>query len=461
MSKKTLNAQNLTRLGADHLAELLMELSTGNADMQRRLRLELSHDLGPQELARDLRKRLASLRRAKSNISWRKRKAFLKELGGMQEMIKDRIAPDDPALGFDLMWDFIDLAPSVFMRTSDSSGEIGDLFQSSLPLLGPIGERALLEPEGLADRVWQAVSNDGFGLYQGLITILAPALGAPGLTALKARIDRYEAKPVQDPKMDHEALAFLRALRSETGNYRADQKARLIRQLRQEIAEAEGDVDALLASLSPGALRHPGTGADLAQKLLAAGRVEEAMARLSASRPDPEEEARDWNAAYIACLAAQGHGDEVQAFRWQCFEARLDSEQLRAHLAALPDFDDVEAEDSAMSHAQSYGNVTAALRFLLEWPALPALSQMITARVSELPAIPPDLSQQAAEKLRTRYPLAACLLLRGALMSGRLSTEQIQEVLADCATLDSEITDYEGQPDHAGFLADLKARLSR
>ena len=41
-SKKTLNAKNLEALGARRLAELLIEISTGNTLAKRRLRLELA-----------------------------------------------------------------------------------------------------------------------------------------------------------------------------------------------------------------------------------------------------------------------------------------------------------------------------------------------------------------------------------------------------------------------------------
>lgn len=41
-SKKTLNAKNLEALGAQRLAELLIEISTGDAAAKRRLRLELA-----------------------------------------------------------------------------------------------------------------------------------------------------------------------------------------------------------------------------------------------------------------------------------------------------------------------------------------------------------------------------------------------------------------------------------
>ena len=80
MSKKTLNAANLTALGADRLAELLMEVSTGSADIKRRLRMELSHNLGASELAHDVRKRLAAIRKSKARVSWRKRKSLVADL---------------------------------------------------------------------------------------------------------------------------------------------------------------------------------------------------------------------------------------------------------------------------------------------------------------------------------------------------------------------------------------------
>ena len=79
MSKKTLNKANLADLGVDRLAELLIEVSQGSADIKRRLRLELSYNLGTTELAHEVRKRLASLRKSKSFVSWRKRKALVRE----------------------------------------------------------------------------------------------------------------------------------------------------------------------------------------------------------------------------------------------------------------------------------------------------------------------------------------------------------------------------------------------
>jgi hypothetical protein len=41
-SKTTLNANNLAALGADRLADLMLEITKGNAGAKRRLRLELA-----------------------------------------------------------------------------------------------------------------------------------------------------------------------------------------------------------------------------------------------------------------------------------------------------------------------------------------------------------------------------------------------------------------------------------
>ena len=50
-TKTSLNAKNLEPLGAERLAELLIEISAGNAAAKRRLRLELAGARSPAELA--------------------------------------------------------------------------------------------------------------------------------------------------------------------------------------------------------------------------------------------------------------------------------------------------------------------------------------------------------------------------------------------------------------------------
>jgi hypothetical protein len=116
-SKKTLNAGNLEALGAARLAELLIEISQGNAIAQRRLRLELAGADSPAELAREIRKRLATIARSRSFVDWQNRKSLADDLEAQRRAITDQVAKRMPSEGLDLMWRFLELAKSVFGRS--------------------------------------------------------------------------------------------------------------------------------------------------------------------------------------------------------------------------------------------------------------------------------------------------------------------------------------------------------
>jgi hypothetical protein len=76
----SLNAKNLEALGAARLAELLMTLCEGNNASKRLLRLALAEQKGPLEMARELRKRLASIARSGSLLDDHQRDELLREL---------------------------------------------------------------------------------------------------------------------------------------------------------------------------------------------------------------------------------------------------------------------------------------------------------------------------------------------------------------------------------------------
>jgi hypothetical protein len=61
-SKKTLTSTNLEALGVQRLAELLIEVSTGNAAVKQRLRLELAAAQNPGEVAKEVRKKSGNFR---------------------------------------------------------------------------------------------------------------------------------------------------------------------------------------------------------------------------------------------------------------------------------------------------------------------------------------------------------------------------------------------------------------
>ena len=69
-AKTALNAKNLEALGLRRLAELLIEISAGNAVAKRRLRVELAGAQSPAELVKEVRKRLTNIARSRSFVDW-------------------------------------------------------------------------------------------------------------------------------------------------------------------------------------------------------------------------------------------------------------------------------------------------------------------------------------------------------------------------------------------------------
>ncbi|MEY8120280.1 DUF6880 family protein [Falsihalocynthiibacter sp. BN13B15] len=466
MSKKTLNKTNLEALGAEQLAALLIEVSTGSAEIKRRLRLELSHNLGASELAREVRKRLVSLRKSTGFVSWRKRKALIKDLNTQVTMIAEKIAPEDPTTAFDLLWQFIEIAPSTYERVDDSRGDVGDVFRSAIEQFEDIASRAMVDPAALADRVWIALQDNGYGEWDGIIPLMSPTLGAAGLARLKANVQTYAVAPLEVEEEDHEAIQFLRQLRGGS-TYADERKASFVKGCLQEIALAAGDTNAYIAQYSDEDLKRKDISAEVAMLLLAEDRPEGALDLLLDADQDGRTLGRDeWDAAYIACLTVLERIEEAQAHRWACFAATLNQEHLRQYLKLLPDFEDVEVEDAAKTHALSFPSFSTALEFCITWPDLLTAAQLIETRADEINGDHYLLLTPAAEVLRVRYPLAAALLWRAMIdftLGQGCSTRygHAADHLADCTSVDAEIADYRGFFPHDRYLQTLQTQHDR
>ena len=465
MSQKTLNPKNLAALGADRLAALLIEVSTGSADIKRRLRMELSYNLGASELAYDVRKRLAAISKSKARVSWRKRKSLVIDLNIQVAMIVDRIAPDDPNTAFDLLWQFIELAPSIYARADDRRGDIITVFHGALQHFEDIGPRAQINRSALAERVWLVVSENIYGEWNDIIGLLAETLGKDGLAALKQKITQFADIPNANTTPDHEAFTFLRDLRAGI-DYSTAQRQTFVQKCLQEIAEVSGDTEGYIAQFTAENLRQKSVAAEVATLKLTENQPGEALDILTQADLSFDPHGQDtWDTAYIATLLTLGRNADAQAYRWACFEANLDNRHLREFLKALPDFEDVEAEDRARQFVLAYTNAPRALRFCLTWPDLHTAAQLITTRANEFDGHDYELLTSAADALHQRNPLAATMLLRAmidfALTEGRTSRYgHIANHLCDCEMLSHDILDYGDFPTHGCYYANLQKEHS-
>src|SRR3954471_4684110 len=143
---------------------------------------------GGDTIAAEIGKRITALRSARSFIDWQKRRDFVKDLDLQRAMIVDRVAQSRPDLALDLMWRFMDLAEPVLNRVDDSNGSVGDVFRAACEDLGTIAARGKPDRVTLADRVFAAVQANDYGVFDGLVTAMLPALGEVGAAHLKERL---------------------------------------------------------------------------------------------------------------------------------------------------------------------------------------------------------------------------------------------------------------------------------
>jgi hypothetical protein len=386
-SLKRVSAENLISLGVEHLAGILVEAANGQPALKRRLRMELAALQGVEHLAVEIDKRLDSHANSKSRVHWRKRSGFVADLDTLLSLIVERLGAMDREGAIERLLRLIDVGRRLNMRMSDRDGTLDAVFQRAAGELG-----ALLQPGEATDRIAESMAANPTGWtawLQALAETAPPDTIAPVHAALKARP-------------------------SALSGY-----ALLIRQL----ANATGDVEAFVQTFSREALRTPAVAAEVAMRLLKAGRVDEAGVFLETAKPKPSavrgllrvspEIDFEWETAWLEYLEASGREAEAQEARWASFERTLSADRVRQFTRRLADFDDVEAEHRAFTYAAAHPDATAGLRFLVDYPALPEAARLVTERADDL-EIDADEGEAWAGKLAVRFPVAAELMLRRA-----------------------------------------------
>jgi hypothetical protein len=428
-SKRTLNAKNLEALGAAALSELLIEVSGGNAVIQRRLRLALAAAEGVDGAAQEVRKRLTTIDRATTHVDSGKRQALVRDLEVQLQAITGPIAVADPKQACDLLLRFLELSEGVLARCSDGTGAVIGVFERAAEQLAPLAQAAQLEPEALAEHTAELLAENTYEQFDALVPALKDALGDRGLKLLERHCRQRGA---------------------------CDGNTALL-----QIAVARGDVDGYLAQFDAEDLCWRDIAATVARHLLASGRAEQALEILDGATQETAGLLdSQWHDCRIAVLDALGRRAEAQQMRWHWFSQTLSIPHLRDHLKRLDDFEDVEAEERALQVAEQHPISLLGLHFLVEWPALPRAARHVLAHEEEWEGDAYVIHGAAAERLSADYPLAATLLLRPmvfyALWMGRAKRyRHAAEHLRSCEQLAARIDDWQGHPDHAEYVERL------
>jgi len=448
-TKSKLTIETLTKLNRRKLAELLIAEAAGNRRLKQTLTLAIAEKAGLAVLGASLRKRLATLAGSRSMLSYDKGRELIAELEGLRTTIVETVGPQDPGLAFELLWKLIDLHPSVLESVDDSSGRVGTVFRTACDDLGPLAQRAGMEPQALAATVFHKVTNNSYGIYDGLIMSLDMALGRKGRATLRGLLLQRRQQYLSQDKPT--AIA----------GYHYDSTLGCLSLALRDIAESEGDADAFIDSYQGCDLANPQFASEIALQLLRSGRADEALIYLDRASPSTENRhfgQAEWTDARIAVLDALQRTDEAQALRLAFFEAQMSPSHLRAYLDRLPDFDDVEAENRALDVVAQHRNVHAALAFLVGWPAYERAARLVYLRIKEIDGDRYELLGPAAVALEGKYPLAAVMLRRAlievTLRKGRATRyKHAARHVREIDGLNGRIKDYGGFEAHREFMA--------
>jgi hypothetical protein len=512
--RPSLNARSLEALGATRLVELLLHHTEGNAAARRALRLALAEARGPQEMAQEVRKRLATLDRSER---WLDRRAFapvLAELESQRQAIATAIGSQAPALAVELLWRLLELAPSLLDRVDDSDGAGLELFHRASADLGRLACLARLPVTALADQVAEAVLDNRQGEYDQLVCHLAEALMPEGLRQLRQRLEQerpalrrpdellvedepdeaeeegvlvlanaidlhgVQQNPVAwDDDADDDPFVALSDVDGWTGSFEPEdddddraadpwQRRQAVRLAMLAIADGLGDVEAYLAEYrdhAPAGLSRPRIVARVAQRLTTAGRAAEALALLEGVELTEgwrSDGARPWLDAQLGALEALGRAESAQALRRDFGIERLSLPHLRAYLQRLPAFEDGEAEEEILEAVLGHRSFQAALEFLHRWPDQRRAARLILAHPDRLNGANEPLLTAVAAGLEARQPLAASLCLRAMIeevLETAHSSRYLRAVrqLESCRQLAASINGWGRIPPHNSYVREL------
>ena len=458
--KPALTIDSLKELGQDKLAQLVLSEAAQNAGFARLVAAAFAGQAGPEAIAKLVDRRLAGLARARGFVDWNKAAAFRDDLQSSVDMISAELLARAPALAFDRLLRFIATHETVFERVDDSSGVVQSVYYDAIARTGEASAKLSgAEADLVPGKIMAALGESTHGYLLDVGDAVAATLPQDTLA-------RWDADLVQIQEQTNLA-------EQDQSDFTCHASSQ-IRDLRQIIAIARGDLDTLIA-LEAQKKPHVQDTVAIAERLFAAGCTSQALEWVR--RPgrggwDPSKGAGTSLRASLEAkiLTALGDKGAAQDLRWQAFEQTLDTGILREHVAALADFAEFDVLDRAFAHALSHADRYKALEFFLVWPRPGLAAQLIVNRATDWDGNQYYTLPPIAEALEHEFPLAATILYRALLDDILLKARSkayphaaryLKRLGQIAAAAQGDPLGPIAIPDHAAYLAALERNHAR
>ncbi len=293
----------LTAQAPETLIDLLLDVAQREDRLYQSLLLKAERSGGGGNAVRAFRRAIDEATRIHGFIDWREVATFSGNIDQVADSLAELLKPDTAAMLVELTEHAIERIENSLEQVDDSNGEIGDIVYRLGALHLKACTMARPDPAGLAERLFRFETTLPFGLCSFDANTYRNALGKAGLL-------RYREL----------AEAEWRKIKPRTDDKGYDSHRAAITRIMERLAEANGDVDELVAIKS----RDLSSGyryLDIAEIWAKARQPDKALEwaerGLQAFPERPDNRLRDF---LVAAYLKRKRNDEAVQLTWVQFE---------------------------------------------------------------------------------------------------------------------------------------------
>lgn len=383
-----LEKDKLISFGVDKLADIILDVYEADHKIKKKIdKAIVALDENPKKFFSIIRKEISSLRVSNKYIDYHQSDDMAERLDSLRKQISEKAVNKSPQNSYEFILSFLDIHESIFNRTDDSNGSVGEVFRAACKDLAKICQLLNLPQQDVVKLVLDKISANDYGVYDNIIENFRSVLNEEGFIDLRQ--------------------TMFELLKEESQNIVA-------RSALKTIADCQNDVDAFIEAcrLSKGPCAYEKL--EIAKRLNDNWRSKEALEWLGSidANTDRYNES-EYVKLKIESLQLNGAYSDAQDERIRFFESNFSADmylQIMKHMKS--DEEKEEFRQGVFLKAHDYAQPLRALSFFYEAQFFDECSKLIRNRHQQISGENYYTIRPIVNVLKEIDPLSATLLFR-------------------------------------------------